>query len=274
MGMFDYCGSYEEAGDSQAIRDLARKRKEGSIMTTRGIDYGMGNCNIDKSNGIRFGVIHQNEVLQAWADSSEADYGEPHCPKCGNEAVAGDSEMPLPEVPDNFSVKELDEDDDAEDRVTCGTCGRSWDDAIPTTWTPAPSGRCPFEYYHADQDSDREQLGYEVLYHACGDYACDFCRVLFDGEDAFGDEPLGFTYDEDGYQCQSDSYGDIFILKSPYFTRAQFCSPCAPGACYLTSPTEDGERAYCFDGSWFESGEAPYPVYSVETGELVKTEKE
>jgi hypothetical protein len=29
--------------------------------------------------------------------------------------------------------------------VTCGNCGRSWDDTISTEWTPAPSGRCPFE---------------------------------------------------------------------------------------------------------------------------------
>ncbi|WP_301123464.1 MULTISPECIES: hypothetical protein [Mycolicibacterium] len=32
--------------------------------------------------------------------------------------------------------------------VTCGACGRSWDDTVPTASTPAPSGRCPFEYEH------------------------------------------------------------------------------------------------------------------------------
>lgn len=34
------------------------------------------------------------------------------------------------------------------DVVTCGACGRSWDDAVSTAWTPAPSARCPFEYDH------------------------------------------------------------------------------------------------------------------------------
>jgi len=34
------------------------------------------------------------------------------------------------------------------DIATCGTCGRSWDDAIVTSMTPAPSARCPFEYFH------------------------------------------------------------------------------------------------------------------------------
>ena len=43
--------------------------------------------------------------------------------------------------------------DDAGDLIrsslaTCGTCGRSWDDSIVTSLTPAPSARCPFEYYH------------------------------------------------------------------------------------------------------------------------------
>jgi hypothetical protein len=37
---------------------------------------------------------------------------------------------------------------DAQDLTTCGQCGRSWDDAVVTGITPAPSARCPFEYYH------------------------------------------------------------------------------------------------------------------------------
>lgn len=36
------------------------------------------------------------------------------------------------------------------DIMTCGTCGLSWDDGICTGWTPAPSGRCPFEPFHKD----------------------------------------------------------------------------------------------------------------------------
>lgn len=30
----------------------------------------------------------------------------------------------------------------------CGTCYRAWDDTTPTSVTPTPSGRCPFEYGH------------------------------------------------------------------------------------------------------------------------------
>jgi hypothetical protein len=55
------------------------------------------------------------------------------------------------EIPDDFPVHELYDEDDATDRMSCGTCGREWDDAVPTGWTPTPSGRCPFEYFHERQ---------------------------------------------------------------------------------------------------------------------------
>jgi hypothetical protein len=55
----------------------------------------------------------------------------------------------LPAVPSDHPVKILADGEPATDRVTCGACGRSWDDAIPTSYTPAPAGRCPFEHWHA-----------------------------------------------------------------------------------------------------------------------------
>jgi len=63
-------------------------------MTTEypGIDYGRGQSNIDHDTGIRYGVINQNEVLQAWADSSEADYGDAECPECQGDAVDYDND--------------------------------------------------------------------------------------------------------------------------------------------------------------------------------------
>lgn len=35
-----------------------------------------------------------------------------------------------------------------KDPVMCSHCGRTWDDSVSTGITPAPSGRCPFEYWH------------------------------------------------------------------------------------------------------------------------------
>jgi len=51
-----------------------------------GIDYGLGKTNINIATGIRYGVISANRVAQVWYDEAEADYGEPTCRRCGNEA--------------------------------------------------------------------------------------------------------------------------------------------------------------------------------------------
>lgn len=70
---------------------------------------------------------------------------------CGqSRSAVDDSDDNMPEVPDDFPVRPLDADDDtATDPVTCGTCGRRWDDAVSTSYTPAPSARCPFEAFHS-----------------------------------------------------------------------------------------------------------------------------
>jgi hypothetical protein len=56
----------------------------------------------------------------------------------------------LKDIPLDYPVKPLRANEKAKDRVTCGTCGLSWDDAVSTSMTPAPSARCPFEYFHKD----------------------------------------------------------------------------------------------------------------------------
>jgi len=179
-----------------------------------GIDYGRGMTNIDHETGIRYGVINQNEVLQAWADSSEAQYPG-NCPYCGNEIAE--------------SLEKL-----------------------------TQMKKCPQ------------------------------CKTKFDAWFADEIEPDVFTYEGEGYQAQqSGDDPDIFVIKSPYFTYCKFCSPCAPGAGYLMDfndyvPVKRNNphlenymnkrgyiKAYCLDKSWFENEEAPYPVFSVETGELI-----
>lgn len=101
------------------------------------------------------------------------------------------------------------------------------------------------------------------------DYRCESCERNLWSHEVYGDEPNGHTIDDDGLKAEIDSMGDAFVLESPYFTRAGFCSPCAPGAGDLSSPCDDGEKTYCFGHDWFEDGVAPYPVYLVATGELV-----
>ena len=143
-----------------------------------GIDYGMGQSNVDADNGIRYGVISQHEVLQAWADSSLPYYP---CEDC--------------EMAENGEPKENGE--------------------------------------------------------------CDFC------------EPSSYYMDDDEYSAESDSYGDIFIAKSPYYTISQLCSPCAPGAGYIMNECENGVKSYCFGHDWFDNEKAPYTVYRVSDNSVV-----
>jgi len=167
-------------------------------MPCIGIDYGLGRTNIDSESGIRFGVISQHTVGQAWYDDSEPDYGDPTCPKCGNPAVEYDSDS-----------------------------------------------------YHA---FDRGR--------GCLDYACESCAYAFDSDEACPEEALGYSYDGDGYLLSSCLDSDIMVLKSPYYTFAQFCSPCVPGAGNLDSAMPDGVKTYCLGHDWFED-KAPCPVYRV-----------
>jgi hypothetical protein len=77
-------------------------------------------------------------------------------------------------------------------------------------------------------------------------------------------EPIGFTYERDGYVLNmgTDGFG-IFVIKSPHYTKARFCSPCAPGAGNLDSPSDDGVPTYCLAADWFEDEQAPYTVLDV-----------
>ena len=79
-------------------------------------------------------------------------------------------------------------------------------------------------------------------------------------------EPSSF-YIDDGEYSAEQGYDDldIFIMKSPYFTTCQFCSPCAPGAGYIMNTVDGGIKTYCFGHDFFENGKAPYPVYDVKT---------
>ena len=66
-------------------------------------------------------------------------------------------------IPKDFAVQPLKPNQEAQDRCTCGYCGLSWDDAIPTSWTPAPSARCPFEYFHVHEE-EKEKPPVTIVY--------------------------------------------------------------------------------------------------------------
>lgn len=97
-----------------------------------------------------------------------------------------------------------------------------------------------------------------------------FAIYCFSSDMAFGDdEPQGWTHEQDGYVLTNCLDSDVFVIKSPYYTYAQFCSPCVPGACNLDHPVKpEGflkghPKTYCLGPDWFEDGIAPYRMFKV-----------
>ena len=115
---------------------------------------------------------------------------------------------------------------------------------------------CPHCGHHLDKDFDAPD-------------DCPRCGSEVGEDEQWADEPVGWELIADGYLGELDSQGDLFITKSPYYTHAQYCSPCAPGAGHLENPCPSGPKTYCLGHEWFEDG-TPYPVYSVETGKIVE----
>ena len=190
-------------------------------------ETGMGLSNIDKENGIRYGVISAHSLnpdVIYDVMSEGADYGKPTCGMCGNAAIPND--------------------------VDCEQC---------------------------------EEMSNEMTR---GDYHCHECGeedpTKFDGatinircfysDSAFPDEPNGWAYDADGYKLADCLSNDVFVIQSPFYTYARFCSPCVPGAGNLDSPLDLAHgniditmlpKIYCLGHDWFDDGKAPYKVFRV-----------
>lgn len=106
---------------------------------------------------------------------------------------------------------------------------------------------------------------------------CESCDETWD-ECNIDREPVSH-YLDDGEYLAEQSYDDcdIFITKSPYYTLCGFCSPCAPGAGYLTDSRENGVKSYCFGHDMFwdtEENHAPYTVYRVSDDSVVEPEND
>lgn len=71
---------------------------------------------------------------------------------------------------------------------------------------------------------------------------------------------------------QTSSHNEMWVFKSPFYTRAQFCSPCVPGAGNLDTPCDAGPKTYCLPPDWFdEENPCPHPIYRVADDVLVYT---
>lgn len=150
--------------------------------------------------------------------------------------------------------------------------------SIPYLWESVESvytARCP----ECGAELSAEELG-ALEVSESDSPPCPTCEKpiegFHDGDVIYGEEPdanIIKPEDNDGISGFVDSSMDVWVCLSPFYTRASFCSPCAPGAISLGSPCAEGEQAYCFPHTWFEGGSAPYPVYRVSDDEQVKPEQ-
>jgi hypothetical protein len=139
-------------------------------------------------------------------------------------------------------------------------CAQAWCDSAEPHY-PACCPKC---------GSDIEQEIIDNCY-AGEEQTCPHCNESLEESDFQDAEPSSYVLNDGEYVAESDEYGDIFIIKSPYYTKCAYCSPCAPGAGYLTSTNKNGIKAYCFGHDFFDE-KAPYPVFSVETNKRIKPE--
>lgn len=84
-----------------------------------------------------------------------------------------------------------------------------------------------------------------------------------------------YLYEEDGLKLTGCLNSDMFVLQSPYYTYAQYCSPCVPGAGNLDhpmTPESGAPKCFCLDASWFENNKAPYRYWRVKDDSEVQPE--
>lgn len=122
-----------------------------------------------------------------------------------------------PEVPDDFPVQPI--EGGTDNTATCGECGRAWDDAIPTEYTPAPAARCPFELFHASpeawaQDNPEDADELQELEETAGDYGdADAARQAIQ-EDALSVEVRsGWT--TPGEELEAEEFAIVLCTGGP-----------------------------------------------------------
>lgn len=116
---------------------------------------------------------------------------------------------------DEFADQEISVDNGADEQheddgsvrtviVTCGECGRSWNDALISDRTPAPGARCPYEYLH-DELAELDAL--LALASEASDYASDW---------EHGETLIRDTYFEEYAQELADDIGGAKPDVWPY----------------------------------------------------------
>lgn len=248
------------------------------IMGNAGIDWGRGMTNIDHETGIRYGVISMHEVTQAWCDSSEPQYG-PYCPKCGNKIAETFEKM----------MEVIDKKEQAGKTYHCPKCKRTltnddFEMSEPDSYTYEGEG------YQCQQSADDPDIF--ILKSPFYTY-CKFCSPCAPGAgylmDYFKSRALeinGKISSPDAYKRAAENAGYIkaYCFGHYWFEDVEtgkmitcvYCKGSGKRIYPEHSPIyNNGELQQCYNcdgtGKVKETiQKAPYPVFSVETGELIE----
>lgn len=106
-------------------------------------------CVKDESNPVHLDGDADGWRIEGWQLDCDTD-GPVWCDHCNKLIVEGVETLTLSDIPESFPVRPTHRR--GANIATCGSCGLSWDDSLSTGWTPAPSGRCPFEYFHVHHE--------------------------------------------------------------------------------------------------------------------------
>jgi hypothetical protein len=114
-----------------------------------------------------------------------------------------------------------------------------------------------WDYMEAVYSAECPHCGTEIE-----DVVCGHCDMENDVEEL---EPVCHKYEGNGYiLITGGDCIDLWVIKSPLYTYSKFCSPCAPGACYLPDfiegSTPDDNKCYCLGSEWF-NGAPGYEVH-------------
>lgn len=190
-----------------------------------GIDWGMGQVNIDKETGIRYGIISANDVNPDALDVGGA-YWEDSTYNAAYTAC-------VEEIQDILSLARVDMGS-ALRRIE-----RDFGDRAARMLREAIAEGGGLDEYDISDIASKEMEMWEAPY---------------------GSE---YGYNDGEYVLHLDTDNDIWVFKSPYMTQGSYCSPCAPGAVTLGSAGEDN-WAYALGPDWFdEENPMPYEVVAV-----------
>lgn len=139
---------------------------------------------------------------------------------------------------------------------------------------PIINTRCPHCGYELTQEMYDEAISYCSKEGDPEDLelrTCPSCNEILYDCSFENSDPVGYMIDTDEIKAVMgyDDY-DIMVIKSPYYTKCEYCSPCAPGACTILSQHVQDDKAYCFGPDAYEESCEKPVIYRVSDDSIVE----